>query len=148
MRNRQPHAMDELCWEWVRWCVTRKFYIRPPGQSILARLQPSKTGKEPNSRNHPDLQFFNMAVHALADMPKHKEGFTVFWMHYMGEGEVVKRAADKLGISRSTYYERVAKFAKDAYSMSQSLKAIHEKNTSAAVLPAKKARTLDDEWVD
>lgn len=34
----------ELCWEWERLCVMRKFYIRPPGQSILARLQPSKTG--------------------------------------------------------------------------------------------------------
>jgi hypothetical protein len=148
MKSRQPHAMDELCWEWVRWCVTRKFYIRPPGKSILARLQPSKSGKEPNGRNHPDLQFFNMAVHALGDMPKHKAGFAVFHAHYMGEGDVVKRAADKLGISRPTYYARLAQFAKDAYSMSQSLKRIHDNKTSEAALAATKVRTSEDEWVD
>lgn len=122
------NAMDELCWDWVRWCVTRKFYMRPPGQSILARLQPSKSGKEPNGRNHPDMQYFNMAVHTLGDMPQHKERYAAFMVHYMGEGEVVKRAADRLGISRSTFYERVGRFAKDAYSLSLSLKRVHEKN--------------------
>lgn len=148
MGKREAHALDALCWDWVRWCVTRKYYIRAPGKSILARLQPYKGGKEPNARNHPDLQFFNMAVHALAEMPQHQAGFAVFWVHYMGEGEVVKRAADKLGISRSTYYERISKFAKEAQSMSQSLKRVHEKNTSAALFSAIKAQQQERELAD
>jgi hypothetical protein len=32
--------------------------------------------------------------------------------------------------------------------MSQSLKRIHEKNSSEAALAATKVRTNDDEWVD
>lgn len=138
MKSRQRNvtkamdAVEELCWEWVRWCVTRKFYMRPPGQSILARLQPSKSGKEPNGRNDADLQYFNMAVHTLGDMPKHQDAFAAFMVYYMGEGEVVKRAADKLGVSRSTFYERVKKFAVAAQSMSVSIKRVHEKHFGAA----------------
>lgn len=63
----------------------------PTRQSILARLQLAKTGKEPNGRNHPDMQYFNMAVHTLGDMPQHKERYAAFMMHYMGRDEVVKR---------------------------------------------------------
>ncbi len=125
MKKDDPIA--RLCWDWVRWCITRKYYFRAPSQSILARLQPSKAGggQEPDAANGADLQFFNMAVYTLADMPAHQQNFAAFIAHYHGEGEVIKRVVDKLGISRSTYYKRVAQFGKDAYSMAQSLKRVH-----------------------
>jgi hypothetical protein len=130
MKPRDP--IDEYCREWVIWCSTRKFYAQPPKKSVLARLQPTQTGKEPNARNHPDMQYFNMAVHTLADMEPHKASYLAFAAHYLGEDEVVKRVADRLGIGRQTYYDRVKRFAKDAYSMSHSLKRAAEQHGTAA----------------
>jgi predicted DNA-binding protein YlxM (UPF0122 family) len=119
---KENEFLDQYCREWVIWSSTRRFYGQPPSKSVLARMQASKTGKEPNARNHPDMPYFNMAVHTLADMAQHKARHLAFSAHYLGEDEVVKRVADRLGISRQTYYEHVKRFAKDAYSMSQSLK--------------------------
>ena len=114
--------IDAYCHEWVTWCATRNYYLRPGAQNILARMQPSKSGKEPNARNNPDMQFFNMAIHALADMREHAEGLVCFNLMYAEKAEHIKREADKLGIARSTYYRRAAAFARKAYSMSLSIK--------------------------
>lgn len=124
MKKRDPVA--EYCYEWVRWCETRRFYIRSSSSGILARLQPSKVGREPNARNHPDMQYFNMAIHTLADMGKWAAKFKAFDAYYRGDGEVVKRIADQLGIGRRTYYDHVKSFADAAYKMADSIKTAHE----------------------
>lgn len=118
--------LNGYCQDWVRWCATRGYYLRPGAQNILARMQPSRTGTEPNARNYPDMQFFNMAIHALADMKEHKEGLACFSLFYVDHAPNVKREADKLGIARSTYYRRIMAFARKAYSMSLSIKRVHE----------------------
>ncbi len=114
-----------LCWEWVRWSLSRKYYCHAPPKSILARLQPSKSGREPDAHNSALLQCFNSAVFALGDMPMHQAGFTVFMAHYMGDGEVIKRVVARLQISRSTYYKRLEQFTQAAYSMAHSLLRHH-----------------------
>lgn len=123
MNDQQLHG---YCQEWASWCYTRKFYLKPGAQNILARMHPSKAGKEPNARNSADMQFFNMAVHALADMHEHAEGLACFNLMYVEQADHVKRQADKLGISRPTYYNRSRSFARKALSLADTLKRVHQ----------------------
>jgi len=118
--------LDAYCEDWVNWCYTRKFYLQPGAQNILARMQPSKSGQPPNARNSADMSFFNMAVHAMADMVEHKESFACFRLCYIEQCGNVKRLAEQLGISRPTYYNRSKAFARKAFSMSLSLKKATE----------------------
>ena len=118
--------LDAYCHAWVNWCHTRKFYLQPGAQNILARMQPSKTGQPPNARNDPDMQFFNMAIHAMADMPEHAGAFACFKMTYIEQPSSVKQEAARLEIDRSTFYRRSTAFSRKAYSMAQSLKAAHK----------------------
>lgn len=133
MAIKKYDELHELCLDWVRWCETRRFYMKPPTQGILARLQPSKVGKEPNARNHADMQYFNMAIHTLAEMADHKQTWEAFKFYYLGPRQVAKRTASDLGIGRQTYYDHVKRFAKAALSMSESLKRAHEANFSPTV---------------
>lgn len=109
--------------EWMNWCYTRRFYVPPGAPNILARMQPSKTGMPPNARNSADMQYFNMAVHTLADMQEYKELFACFSFLYIEQADCVKRIADKMGISRMTYYRRAKTFGRRALSMADSLKS-------------------------
>ncbi|CUI05510.1 hypothetical protein BN2497_5797 [Janthinobacterium sp. CG23_2] len=133
MKNRDVVA--EYCDEWVRWCQTRSFYMRPAASGTLGRLQPSKVGREPNARNHPDMQYFNMAVHTLADMKKWKGKFLAFKAYYVGDATLAKQAAAALGISERTYYYHVKSFGQAAYSMSHSIKKAHEAMAAPALPP-------------
>jgi len=122
--------LDAYCHDWAKWCATRNYYLRPGAQNILARMQPHRSGREPNARNDPNMQFFNMAVHALADMPEHAEALACFNLMYAVQAEHIKREANKLGIARSTYYRRATAFARKAYSMSLSIKKVYIQNNS------------------
>jgi hypothetical protein len=123
MTDQELHA---YCIEWVEWCRTRGFYLKPGAKNILARMQPSKSGREPNARNYPDMQFFNMAIHAIADMSENRNLLACFNLYYVDHAPNVKAEANKLGISRPTYYNRAKAFARKAYSMSLSLKQAHK----------------------
>lgn len=122
--------LDEYCRDWVIWTSTRKYYGRPPSKTVLARMQPSKSGNEPNARNHADMPYFNMAIHTLADMKEHQERYVAFMAYYCGEDDMVKRVVARLGIGRQTYYDRIKKFAQDAMNLSQSLKRAAQRTGS------------------
>lgn len=120
--------IDAYCLQWQHWCKTRGYYLQLNAKNILARMQPSKMMLPPNGRNDPDMQFFNMALHALGSMREHGLGLQCFNLYYPSEGEKadnIKRIADSMGIARSTYYRRVLSFARKAYSLSISLKEFH-----------------------
>lgn len=119
------NQVDTHCLDWVRWCETRKFYLRPAAQNILARMQPSKNGVEPNARNNPDMVFFNAAVCSYADMAEHAEGYACFRAKYLETSDLIKVQVDKLEISRMTYYRRARAFARKALSLASSLKRVH-----------------------
>lgn len=123
MNDQQLHT---YCLEWASWCYTRRFYLKPAGQNMLARMQPSKSGREPDARNSADIQFFNAAVHTLADMAEYKNGFVCFSLMYIEQADHIKRRADQLGISRPTYYNRSRSFARKALSLAHSLKRVHQ----------------------
>lgn len=124
MKKYDPIA--EYCKEWVRWLQTRRFYGPRPARSTLARLLPSKSGPEPNARNHPGMQYFNMAIHTLSDMPDWKREWPAFQAHYLGKGLPAKTAADELGIGRRTYYDHIKRFAEAAYGMAYSIMRVQE----------------------
>lgn len=118
--------IDAYCAEWIEWCRTRKYYIPPGAKNILARLQPRTGGEPPDGKNSADMQYFNMAVHTLADMAEHKAGFLCFWVIYIEQSPNIKRKAAEMDISRTGYYKRAKAFARRAFSMSQSLKRASE----------------------
>jgi hypothetical protein len=135
MTDQQLHA---YCLEWASWVYTRRFYLKPGAQNILARMHPSKSGVEPNARNSADMQFFHMAVHALADIEGAADGLACFTLMYVEQADHIKRQADKLGISRPTYYNRSRAFARKALSLAQSLKRAQEE-----VAPAQEDVAVD-----
>ena len=122
MTDQELHT---YCLDWATWCFTRRYYLKPGAQNILARMHPSKAGREPDARNSADMQWFNAAVHAIADIPENAGGLACFTLMYCEQADHIKRQADKLGISRPTYYNRSRAFARKAYSLSRSLKRVH-----------------------
>lgn len=124
MKKRDPIA--EYCQDWVRWTRTRKFYIQPAAGSLLGRLQPSKTGVAPNARNCPDMPYFNMAIHTLADMPKWRHAWLAFNAHYLGPNQVAKITIADLGMAARTYYDYIKRFSAAAYSMAASIKRVQQ----------------------
>lgn len=131
--------LNQLCLDWVHWCYTRRFYIAPGGKSQLGVMQPSKLREPPDARNNADMQFFNMAVHTLADMKEHHDAMVCFNLYYIEQADNIKRKADELGISRPTYYNRVKAFARKAYVLSLSLKAAHNGGAGSPVSRAGEA---------
>lgn len=114
--------LDAYCEEWVHWCYTRKFYLQPGAQNILARMQPSKSKEPPNARNSAEMQYFNMAVHAMADMKEHESAYACFKACYVEQPDSLKREIARLEISRGTYYNRTRAFTRQAISLARSLK--------------------------
>lgn len=113
--------LDAYCQEWVWWCYTRRFYMPRGAQNILARMQPAKVKEPPNARNSPDMQYFNMAVHAMAEMSEHAEGFACFRLMYIEQTSNIKKIAFDKGFDRKTYYNRARVFARRAVSLGRSL---------------------------
>lgn len=125
MKKRDPIA--ELCKEWVRWTQTRRFYFKPPTQGLLARMVPSSgSGEAPDARNHPEMQYFNMAIHTLADMPQWRTEAKTFVAHYAGSAQPVKVKAHELGIAPRTYYDHLKRFSDAAYSMAFSIMKVQQ----------------------
>lgn len=114
--------LDGLCQEWASWCFTRRFYLKPGSQSLLARMHPSKSGREPNARNSALMQHFNQALHAFAADPQYAEELACFRLMYVEEADHIKRQADKLGISRPTYYNRARAFARRSWVLALQLR--------------------------
>lgn len=125
MKKRDP--VSEYCWDWVRWCETRHFYIKSVGQGTLGALQQSRgTGREPNARNDPDMQYFNMAVHTLRDQSKYQSEWLAFEHYYLKPDQLVKVTAHELGVGLRTYYDQVNRFAQRAWKLLPSIKKAHE----------------------
>ena len=115
--------LNQYCLDWVKWCKSRCFFNN--GKREDSGHEPGTTGLPPDARLNPDMQFFNMAIHALADMREHRDGMACFSLFYVEQDICIKREADRLGIARSTYYRRIIAFARRAYSMAQSIKRVH-----------------------
>lgn len=135
MRERMEHienaALHAHCEAWVQWCLTRKFFLPPGAKNILARMQPSRVGQPPNAILSDDLSFFNMAVHALADMKD--QDAECFVEYYWNRAKNIKAVAARMDIARRTFYERRDRFARKAMSMAASLKRVQQERTPTAL---------------
>jgi hypothetical protein len=121
LNDQDLHA---YCEAWREWCRTRGFYLPPKAKNILARMQPSKVRQPPDAELSANMQYFNMAVHALCDMdPEQSECFLLL---YYCQAQNIKRIAYDMKIGRQTFYDRANRFARRAYSMSHSLKRMSE----------------------
>ena len=120
MDDKELHA---FCESWYGWCMTRRFFVLPGSKNILARMQPSKVLPPPNAELSAELNYFNQAVHAVADMGH--AGTDCFAHFYCRRTKNVKAIAASMGISRQTFYERAKAFARAAYSLAKSLQRGH-----------------------
>lgn len=126
MNDQELHS---YCEQWRQWCLTRKFFMEPGAQNILARMQPSKNAPEVDNKLSAGLSFFNMALHALADIDR--DDAACFVAFYCRRAKNIKVEAARLAISRVTFYERKKRFARRALSMSISFRNMHESHMIA-----------------
>lgn len=125
MKSKDP--VVQHCWDWVRWCETRHFYIKSVSHGVLGAVASGGgSGREPNARNDPDMQYFNMAVHTLRDVAKYQREWLAFECFYLKPHQVVKRTADQLGVGLRTYYDLVRRFGQRAFKLYPSLKRAHQ----------------------
>ncbi len=135
MSDQELHAFVEA---WVRWCATRRFYVRPAAGNLLARMQPAKVKEPPDARLSAELAWFNTAVRALRAMDDaDAEAFMVF---YIKRARNIKTVAADMGVARSTFYVKVRRFARRAWRLSQSLARADEQ---ARVRIGSDKKTLD-----
>lgn len=122
--------LHAYCLSWAHWCYTRRYFAPPLPRNILARMQPvDRVAMPPDGPMDPDMAFFNMAVHGLAqDMPSEYACFALFYVHRVPN---VKAVAVELGIGRRTYYERMRRFARKAHALTASVRRIHEQHLAA-----------------
>lgn len=125
--------LHNYCEDWLGWCFTRKYFIPPGAKNILARMQPHKVGRPPDARLSQELSWFNMALHALADMEDHKQDAVCFNLFYVERVKNIKAVADKLNIGTRTFYDRRSRFARNALKMAKSLKAAYFTAQDAAM---------------
>lgn len=127
MNDQELHA---LCEAWRRWALSRKFYLEPGAQNALARMQPAKSGEPPNARLSAELNYFNMALHAVAEMdPANAEVFNIYYCRRVRN---IRAVAREMGISRDTFYERKKKFVRRAYSLSLAFRDIYRERGDLA----------------
>lgn len=110
--------------QWAHWCYTRRFFAPPVPQNILAQFQKrDRPPQEPDGPLDPDLAFFNMAVHGLAE--EEPEAAICFSLYYFHGYRPVKTIAATLGIGRQTFYDRLHRFARRAHKMAATIKRVH-----------------------
>lgn len=115
--------LTAYCIMWAHWCRTRKYFAPPVPPNILAQLQPRRRMLvEPDGPMSPDMAYFNMAVHSLAEVePDGVMCFTLF--HYYGYS--VKAIYSALNIGRQTFYDRLDRFANRALKAAATIKRVH-----------------------
>ncbi|VVE90412.1 hypothetical protein PBR20603_04396 [Pandoraea bronchicola] len=121
MNEQDLHA---LCLQYGQWCRTRRFFAPPLPRSLLAQFQPrTGAGVEPDADLVPEMQFFNMAVHALAD--DHPEDAACFTLYYFHDVRPVKKIASAMGISRQAVYKRLHAHAARIEKARHLIKRVH-----------------------
>lgn len=125
MTNQELHAH---CMQWAYWSHTRKYLAPPVPQNILAQMQPrTRAPKEPDGPMDPDMAFFNMAVHGLADEePAEAMCFALYYFHGI---RPVKTIAGAMGIGTRTFYDRLHRFARRAHKLAATIKRVHLAHT-------------------
>lgn len=123
MNDKELHA---YCEDWFQWCMTRRYFVPPGSKNILARMQPTKIRPAPDAILSAELSYFNMGIHALADMGD--ADADCFVQYYFYRVRNIKKVADEMKIGRRTFYDRLNRFARKAHLLSISLKRAHQES--------------------
>ena len=110
--------LHTYCLRWIAWRESRRLYVKPMSGNVLARLQPSRIGTEPDAALDPQMPCFEMAVAAMREMPEHEASAVCFWLFYVERVRRIKVVASRLGIGRRTFYDRVHRAARLAHKLS------------------------------
>jgi hypothetical protein len=113
--------LHQFCLRWVAWRESRRLYVQPGAANVLARLQPSRVGSEPDAALDPMMPCFEMAVAAMREMPEHEATMVCFWLFYVQRVSRIKVVASRLGIARRTFYDRVHRAAGAAHVLSKAI---------------------------
>ena len=113
-------AAHEACDRWGGWVTTRKFYGPPPlAAGILAKLS-AKT-RAPAVPGGQDAVASNL-LHALNFVIAGKamdEERVAFELYYRHRCRNIKAVSAELGISRKTFYARIARFRAQVWGEAQ-----------------------------
>jgi transcriptional regulator of acetoin/glycerol metabolism len=110
--DQQLHAH---CVRWQQGLRTRRL-LAPPQQrpNILARMQPHQVRPQPDGPMSADMALFDLAVRSLPDGVD-KAALIAF---YGPRRLPVKTLADRLGVSRRTFYKAVKRAQQAAWELS------------------------------
>lgn len=126
--------LHSYCVRWTGWRASRRLYVKPSAGNVLARLQPSRLGEVPDAALDPRMQFFEMAVATMREMPEHDEVMACFWLFYVERTRCIKQVAARLGIGRRTFYDRVRRAARMVFELAV---AIEKAQQAMPVVPEK-----------
>ena len=140
----QQPDLHALCLDWVAWCHTRNFYVRPSlPASLLGRLTSKGTGRGrgtgPDAIAGADLMAFHLAFLA---QPEEALDRRAFELHYYRRVRNIKAAAQAMGVSRQHWYRLVADCRQRIYIAS---KQILERNLCAGEQLASRVAQPADE---
>lgn len=114
-----------LCLQYGQWCRSRRLFAPPVPQNLLSRFQPRQSsGVEPDADLIPDMPFFNMAVHALAET--HRDDSICFSLYYFHDIRPVKKIAAAMGVSRQAVYKRLRTHAARIEKARHLIKRLHQ----------------------
>lgn len=124
--KQESNVWDARAARWVWWCWTRRLLAPSIKSNVLARLQVNRRRAcEPDAFMDSEMPFFNMAVHALCDVPEHEiEAVCFIGVHWYDVN--IKDLAREQQCARGTIYNRARKFAKRADLLSRTIRRAHE----------------------
>lgn len=122
--------IDAYVDRWVHWCRTRRLLAPGVKSNILARLQPARMRTvEPDALMDASMPHFNAAVHGLCEQGDDEKAAAAFLGVYWYEVNI-KALAREQQCARGTVYNRARRFARQAMTMRETIRKVHESMTA------------------
>jgi len=117
--------MDQFCNAWALWHRSRKLWVPPIPQNILARMRPQRVREAPDAILSADLSYFNLAVLGQPE----SNAKLAFYLYYLHEVRPIKTAAAAMEISPQAFYKAFKKFRGEAYKAYRRMMSAEETKT-------------------
>ena len=126
MKDKRNQHIRDFCEDHTHWLVTRKFFTARTPMNILAQMQPSKNGREPDALLSPVHAAFHLSMMLWLD--RDIKTYTCFLNVYFpkGRGKPLKTIAYDLGMHIDTLIEHAHKAAESIYWQAEATVKINE----------------------